>query len=76
MPQHRVVKHLKGRRTPKPPTLRHPLHPVTRAIATTLYTKTSLSFDAVAKELNLPMSSITRAVNLAKRKAEAENVDR
>ncbi len=55
MPQHRVVKHLKGRRTPKPPTLRHPLHPITRAIATTLYTKTS--------------------VNLAKRKAEAENVN-
>jgi len=47
---------------------------ITRAIATIRYTKTSLSLESVAKELNLLKSGITTAVNLAKRKVEAQNV--
>ncbi len=45
IPQHRVIKQLMGRRTPKPPTLRHLLYPIACTIAKILYTKMFLSFE-------------------------------
>ena len=75
MPQHRVLKDLKGQRSPERRTSRHEVNPITRAIATVLYTQTSRSFQSVAHELNLPKATVQKVVRLAKEKAEAQDVN-
>ncbi len=73
MPQHRVLKHLKGQRSPQRRHLE--VHPITRAIATVLYTTTSRSFQTVANELNLQKGTVQKIVKKAKEKAEAQDVN-
>lgn len=75
MPEHRIRKALKGQQSPIRYSTRREVTPITRAIATILYTKTFLSFESVAKELNLPKATIHSVIKVAKERAKAQDVN-